>query len=119
LAIVFASLFWRTYRRPPPRHDTPTWERLTARITKLLIYALLIALPLSKIMRDAFGIGWVFFSISIPAAFPYNEFAGWILSEFHYYAAFMLIFVSILHVGAAAWHRIVRRDDVLSRMLPW
>jgi cytochrome b len=41
-----------------------------------------------------------------------------VLGEVHETLAWWLVALVALHVAAAAWHRLVLRDDVLGRMLP-
>lgn len=117
--IIICNFYWRSKHHPPPPQVAIAWERWVATFTKISIYVLLIILPVSKIVRDSFGLGWVFFGISVPALFPPNVPLGLALSKIHYYAAISLSGLIILHISAAAWHKIIRRDTVLSRILPW
>ena len=118
LVVVTCALIWRARRPPPPRADGPKWRQTAASWAQLSIYALLLFMPLTKIARGAFGLGWVFFGLSVPAPWPPNKVMSSILSDAHYYGGFALVVLATLHISAALWHRLVKRDDVLARMLP-
>jgi cytochrome b561 len=118
LFVVAVSLIWRWRSLPPWHVGIPAWQARAARVTRWAIYALLIVLALSKIVRDAFGLGFVFFGLSAGPLFPANKFAGWLLGRIHYFAAILLLGFVALHVCGALWHGLVRRDHILFRMLP-
>ncbi len=118
LVVVVFALIWRARRPRPPRADGPKWRQLTASCAQSVIYVLLLSMPLAKIARGAFGLGWVFFGVSVPAPWPPNKVMSGLLSDAHYYGGFALVALSVLHISAALWHRLVKRDDVLARMLP-
>ncbi len=73
LIIVVFALVWRKRNPPPPRIESSNLRRVTAIWTQSGIYVLLLAMPLLKIARGAFGLGWVFFGLSVPALWPPNK----------------------------------------------
>lgn len=94
--------------------------RLAAQGAHLMLYGLLLALPLT---------GWALTSAhDIPLGFlgivhlpklvaADSEFAD-TLADYHVWLAWALLAAVALHVAAALWHHFVRRDAVLSAMLP-
>ncbi|MBE1161912.1 cytochrome b [Dyella sp. 7MK23] len=92
---------------------------LTAVLTHIAMYALLLALPL---------LGWAlsnaqdkpvhFFGLTLPALVGADEDLADSLQGWHVDAAWALLALVLLHVGAALWHHFVRRDGVLRSMLP-
>jgi cytochrome b561 len=121
LALALLRLAWRTFDRPPPLPATlPRWEARAARITHRLLYALLIALPLSGwLYSSAAGLGdhwWgpVRFPSPLPASEPLEDALGLVHRTF----GIALGLVAGLHVLAALRHHFLLGDDILRRMLP-
>lgn len=120
LAVIVLRLLWRLGHRAPPLADLPGWQRVVAQLSHALLYLLLIALPImgwtAASMRDwrieFFGL----FPVPHIAA-PNPRLAGW-LGDQHTLVAYILLAVIGLHVLAALYHYLVRRDGVLQRMLP-
>src|SRR3546814_11459475 len=54
LALVLVRIAWRLYAgTPKPVAGTPTWQLRSASITHFLLYALLLAMPLSGWLYDS------------------------------------------------------------------
>ncbi|SRR5579883_40557 len=121
LALALLRLAWRLTQRVPRDPPMPRWQHIAARVSHVLLYVLILALPLS---------GWLFNSA---ANFPLEWFGvvhvpsltqgldptlkTWSLRA-HVVLFWILIGALTVHVAAALWHHFVRRDDVLLRMLP-
>jgi cytochrome b561 len=123
-AIFFTVIIrglWRLARPAPPApaHLAP-WQVLAARGTHALLYALLIVLPLLGWAHASYrGYAVSLFSIvPLPSLVPKGSPIGRPLGDVHVAVAYALLAVIALHVAAAAWHRLVLRDEVLQRMLP-
>jgi cytochrome b561 len=121
LALVIARLLWRLANPTPALPaDTPAWERTAARASHVLIYAMMFAMPLSGwIINSAAGVPFsIFWWIPLPAITapnkPLAELAA--LVHFSLFTAFAVLLV--VHIGAALRHHYVKRNDVLTRMLP-
>lgn len=121
LLIVLFRIVWRLTHRPPPPPPMPAWQRQLAGVTHFLLYAALILMPLtgwaSASARDwpvrAFGV------LRLPALVPYRAHIGFRLGDVHADVIYWILLGLItMHVGAALYHRFVKRDSVLSRMLP-
>ena len=92
--------------------------KLAAEGSHYVLYALMIAMPL---------LGWGMLSA---AAYPVVLFGGWhlpailpqsdslhaLLWDAHFYLAFAFFAVVLLHVAAALFHALVRRDGVFEAM---
>ena len=125
-AVTLGRLIWRFANPVPPLPDNlKWWERSLAKVTHVLLYALLLILPITgwlmvstSVFRDAIPtvyFGW----FEIPHIAPMSQTAEEWLKEIHETLAFALIGVLALHIAGAIKHHFVLRDDVLRRMLPF
>jgi len=69
LALTVVRVLWRLTHRPPPFLPMAQWKRGMAHLTHFLLYAAMLALPLS---------GWAMVSASPPAGSPG---AGWAMAH--------------------------------------
>ena len=117
--LTLLRLAWRL-RHPGPEAsaDTPRSLVVAAKATHGALYGLLIGLPV---------VGW---ALSAAAGFPVTAFGfSWsgpiapgaalaeTLKALHKIGGWALLLILGLHVAAALWHHLVRRDDVLRAML--
>ncbi len=118
---ILARLGLRLTRGVP---DLPssmsTNERRLASLAHLGLYALLIAIPvIGVVLTWLRGDTLTFFSLfTIPAPFAPDRELGRTIKELHELAANLILALAALHAAAALWHHYIRRDDVLTRMLP-
>jgi cytochrome b561 len=103
---------------PPLPADIPALQRVVAHLSHLLLYALMLAMPL---------IGWAMLSaggypvtlygpIHLPPIAPAS---AWLFARLHFahtYLAYLLFLTVLLHLAAALFHGLVRRDGVFSSM---
>lgn len=121
LVVVLARLAWRAFHAPPPL--PPSVPPLQARAAGLVhagLYAFLILQAVSGYVRVATG-GFpieALRALGIPPLLPKNEAVGELASTIHSLSVVVLILLIALHVGAAAYHGLVRGDGVFSRMWP-
>jgi len=110
-------------RHPPPPlpADLPAWQQRAAHGSHWLLYALLLLMPLS---------GWAMLSA---AGYPVTLGAGIVLPPImprdaglfawlrgaHHWLALLLFATFLLHLAAALFHGLIRRDGVLASMAPW
>ena len=126
ITILFLALLrvlWRVTHKPPVLPSSVTvFEKLGSHAAHLLMYTLMVVLPLS---------GWVMVSVSplnlatvlfgtIP--WPHIPFAEKsLLAEpsimVHIWLANTLLFLILMHICAAFFHQLVRKDHLLSRMI--
>ena len=122
LAVVLVRLAWRAFNRPPSLPDAmPRWERVGAHVDHWLIYALLLAAPLTGwLYASAAGLpaGW-FGLFAVPDLVPKDRAAAAVYHDWHVALVTLLGALVAVHIGAALRHAFVRRDGVMQRMLPW
>ncbi len=126
LALSLLRLLWRFANPPPPLPPgMKKWEIAAAKITHILFYVLIIALPL---------VGWMMVSLSsfktvlygflplpnlpLLADMENKKELKELLEDMHGLLAYMTVALLALHIGAAGKHHLINRDDVLLRMAP-
>ena len=119
--LVWLRLFWRVTHRPPALPiSMPKIMQLAAHAGHLLLYALMIAIPLSGwLMSSAKGFQTVWFGVlPIPDLIGKHKETGDLLQTVH--MGLNLLFVAVIagHIGAALKHHFIDKDDILKRMLP-
>jgi len=122
LLLVAFRIVWRlTHRPPPPPSGLPAWQDRLSRVTHLALYAMLILMPITG-WASASARNWpvrAFGLIPLPALVSYRAKIGFRLGDVHADVVYWILLGLIaMHVGAALYHRFVKRDSVLSRMLP-
>ncbi len=121
LALVLVRIAVRTANGAPalPR-DLPAWEALAARLTQLLLYALLLFVPLSGwVINSAANIPLrVFWWFELPDITRSDKGLAAIAKHWHQGLIVLLCLLLAMHVGAALNHHFRRRNAILKRMLP-
>lgn len=119
LALVILRFLWRNLRPPPPLPESvPGWQVWIGKVNHGLLYGLLILMPVAGYVRvkaggfpvemlDAWG---------VPALVPESEALAAFAKSMHYFGAFAIGALIALHVLAALYHGLIRRDGVLARM---
>jgi cytochrome b561 len=94
--------------------------QLAAHAGHFMLYALMIAIPLSGwLMSSAKGFQTVWFGVlPIPDLLAKNKELGDLLALVH--KSLNLLFIAVIagHIGAALKHHLIDKDDILIRMLP-
>ena len=122
LLVMLLRLLWRlTHRPPPPPTDLPVALRLLSRATHYAFYAILIVLPLlGWTAASGFGVTpYLLGFIPLPALIAKNKSLADTIGDVHGTLALALLAVIALHVAGALYHRLVKHDGVLQRMLPF
>jgi len=113
-------LVWRsTHAIPHPPTSVPAWQQLAGSATHWLLYALLIAMPITGFVNSAAN-GHVvsfFFLFDLPLL-PENKPLAHLFGEVHETLQWVVYGVIVLHTAAALRHHFVIGDGVLRRMLP-
>jgi cytochrome b561 len=121
LALAAARMAWRISNPLPALVSTiPDWQKFVARFVHLLFYALMFALPITGwLMSSAAGIPVSFFGLfSLPDYLSYDDYLFKSFIAIHKWLAYGLIFLVLLHAGAALGHHFVLKDETLKKMLP-
>jgi cytochrome b561 len=105
--------------QPPLPPDLPSWQKILGKLSHLLLYALMFALPLvGWAMLSAAGYPILLFgSVYLPAILPHDVQVYSLLRTAHTDLAFVLFAVFVAHLGAALFHALIRRDSVLQSMV--
>jgi cytochrome b561 len=103
---------------PPLPGDLPRIQALAAKLSHFMLYALLIAMPLIGWgMLSAGGYPIVLYgSLHLPAILPHDDQLHAILLTTHIVLAYMFFAIILLHVAAALFHALIRRDGVFRAM---
>jgi cytochrome b561 len=122
LAVVIVRLAWRWTRgEPPPLAGVSPWLVRGARVVHGLLYLLLFIIPVLGWMNAS----WRGFDVSVFGLFTLPRLLatraagfGW-TGDIHVQLSWYVLLAFIgLHVAAALYHALVRRDGTLGRMLP-
>ena len=101
-------------RRPAP----PGHVGRLATAGHALIYALMITVPGIALLRQ-YGSGKAFDAFGVPVMSERPEKIEWIMVPgdlFHYWLGFVFLAVVLGHVGMVVLHRVLWRDNLLTRM---
>ena len=122
LILVAICLVNRLLNPPPPLPaHMPLWQKLAAKASHWVLYALMFAMPL---------IGWgmlsaarypivLFGSLDLPPFLPHDAMLAAELRHLHTYLAYLLFATFLAHLGAALLHGLIHRDGVFTSMMPW
>ena len=121
LVLVAVRLAWRLASPAPPLPaDMPKAMRVAAHANHFGLYLAIIVMAASgyaRVRLGGFPIEYLD-AIGAPPLLAKNEPAAEVAKAIHYATAFVLIALVAIHIGAAAFHRLVRRDGVFGRMWP-
>lgn len=121
LMLTAIRIAWRIDNvRPAPPDAMPPWERRAAQATHVALYLVLILAPISGwIVQSASNVPFrVFRIVPLPAITAPDEALADVATRAHFWLFVVLALLLVAHIGAALRHHILRRDDVLARMLP-
>lgn len=107
-------LWWALDRRPDPLPGLPSWQERSERLVRAGLYTLIIVMGVSGIgMMIASGAPAVLF---FGAPGPLPDFWNFAPMYGHFTAAILLLGLAILHICAAIYHQLYRRDRLIERM---
>jgi cytochrome b561 len=122
IGILVLRLFWRLADPPPPMERTilGAWLDHAGRLTHYVLYALLIAVPVSGIVLQfahgdelpLFGLAQIASPWVADRAFEHT------VEEIHEVTSNALVILAAFHAAAALVHHWLLRDQTLVRMLP-
>ena len=122
LALVVLRLGVRLRRGTPKLpDDLPAPQRLAAKVSHVVLYGLMIAMPLvGWSMLSAGGYPIVLWGpVHLPPIMPHSDALYAVLRPAHTVLALVLFATILLHVAAALFHGLVRQDGVFASMAPW
>jgi cytochrome b561 len=103
---------------PPLPADLPWWQAGAAKVSHYVLYALMLAMPLiGWAMLSAGGYPIVLYGpIHLPPIMPHDDALHALFLAAHVWLAYLFFVVILMHVGAALFHALVRRDGVFRSM---
>src|SRR5258708_32465336 len=122
LVLCVARIVNRFINPPPDLPDTvPSMQRLAARASHIALYALMLIMPL---------VGWGMLSaarypivlygpVRLPPISPHALTLYACLRELHTGFSYLLFAAILLHLGAALYHGLIRRDCAFGSMASW
>lgn len=123
LLVLLIRLGWRLLDAPPAAEPSRlgAWADRVARWAHYGLLALLFVAPVGGIAYQ-FALGeplylFGFFEIASPGALPRATARS--IKEMHEVFANLLMFLALVHAGAALFHHWILRDDVFRRMWPF
>lgn len=121
LIVMVIRVIWRlSYSRTPPyNQQVKRWQIAAAHGGHKLLYLAIFTMLFSGWLMSSWA-GypvpfWGLANLALPLT--QNTHNAGIASDVHSVCAWIIIALIVLHVGAALWHGIARRDGVLNRML--
>ncbi len=118
-AVVVVRLAWRsTHPAPPSPSGAPRSMELISQVTHGLLYALLLLMPVTGYLQSADGRPVSYLGLFNLPQLPKDKALGDVANVFHHLGQWGLYTLVGLHLGATVWHVAIRRDGLLSRMLP-
>ncbi len=119
LAVLRLIVRWR-YGAPPLPSDMPEPMKLAARLSHVVFYLLMIAMPLiGWAMLSAADYPVVVAGMQLPTILPPNPELHSMLWNAHRLLAFCFFALILLHLAAAMFHALIRRDGVFDAMAPF
>jgi cytochrome b561 len=121
LVVVMVRILWRMFHSSPALPATlPRLQRIVSKVVHFGLYAGLLTMAVSGYVRVIAG-GFpieLLNSIGVPPLLPRNDGVAETAKMIHRSAAWGLLCLIALHVGAALYHRFVMRDGIMARMWP-
>ena len=122
IGVIIVRLAWRiTHGEPAHEAGIPSWQLRLASVVDWLLYLLLIVVPFLGWLNASYrGMPITFFGLFGVPPLVGTHAAGWSWTgDIHVLIAeYAILSLVGLHVAAALYHRYVRHDQVLQRMLP-
>lgn len=120
LLLVFVRIWWRRNHPPPPDNlPYPQWQKRAATATHHLLYVAMVVMPVSGyVFVMAGGYGATLFGLPVPDLIGKWEALGDLAEEVHAITGWIIGALLCMHIGAALYHQVMLKDNLISRMLP-
>jgi cytochrome b561 len=101
--------------------DLSPWQKAAAKASHIALYGLMLAMPLlGWSMLSAGGYPIVLYGpVHLPPIAPHDAGLYALLLRAHTWLAYLLFLTVLMHLGAALFHALIRRDGVFASMAPW
>jgi cytochrome b561 len=119
LLLLVVRLIWRLFN-PAPALETPAWQRWLARVNQWALDLITVTVAM---------LGWAhsgahtpnyaswFGLFQVPQITAPDKAAAQTYEDRHILFAYVLLALVVIHVAAALWHHLIKRDAVVSRMV--
>lgn len=117
--VVLARLAYRLMHGAPT--DEPTlewWHKAASHFNHWGLYLLLLATPIAGYIGISQYPALNIFGIPLPGIVAADQDAASRTFMIHFWLALVLVAFVAIHVAAALYHYVIRKDNVLTRMLP-
>lgn len=106
--LILLRIGWRlTHKAPAPLDGLKTWQKKASQFVHGLLYALMVAVPLSGYLQSMYSkYPTKFWGIELPRLAEADPVMRENFTELHEILVFTLIAVLVLHIGAAVKHRL-------------
>jgi cytochrome b561 len=120
LGLTIGRLAWRLGNPVPKLPASPAWERAAAHVSHWFLYALMLGVCIEgwalagtfrRPLDSVFGLATI-----RPLVTAQDRTLHERLEQWHAILAWSLAALVVVHVAAAVWHKLVRKDDVMDRM---
>jgi cytochrome b561 len=120
LLLMILRAIWASINlKPALPLGTPKWQQTAERVGHLLIYVALIAMPVCGwIGAVAAGHSPHLFGLSFGLPVPQSKSLDELCFSIHNTLAIVIIVLISVHTLAALYHYMIKKDDVLQRMMP-
>ena len=121
LAIIVIRLAWRLANTPPALPESMgRGAQRVAHAGHWFLYALMLLIPLSGwVMSSAQGFSVVWFGVvPLPDLVAKDKELGELLRNVHAWLNYTLLVAVSGHIAVALHHQFIRKDGILTRMLP-
>ena len=99
--------------------NMPVILKFAAHVAHLALYGALLTLPLlGWAVSNAHGVPITLLGLPLPNLVQADSDLADTLTDYHVWAAWGMLALVVAHAGAAWWHHAIRRDGVLTAMLP-
>jgi cytochrome b561 len=119
LLVVLARLAYRlTHGAPADEPTLEAWHKGASHFNHWGLYLLLLATPIAGYIGISQYPALNIFGIPLPGIVAENQEAASRTFLIHFYLALVLVAFVAIHVAAALYHYVIRKDNVVTRMLP-
>lgn len=121
VTIFFLAMARLTYRlsngAPADEPTLEPWQKTISHITHWAIYALLIIVAIGGYLGVSYYGAAKPFGIQLPVFVAKNEDTANAIFALHRAGGLILAALIAMHIGAALFHHLIRKDNVLRRMI--
>jgi len=108
------------FKSPRPKHDLPLLTNTSAKVGHLILYLLLFYVPITGYLSaraHELPVYW-FGQVNLRALTDYQQSYFEVIRNLHQSGVQILMLVVVLHISAAVFHGLVKKDGVFGAMWP-